>query len=257
MADTEEKKDQNPEAEAEAKPKKKGLLMAGGFVGVLGLAFMAAMMAVPGKSQARRLMGPFTSPLTEDKLNVNLRDNQSKRYLQFKLHCEYYTYDPAYYNSRLADPLYQPRLIDALQRICSSLSVEDVTGKVNKPLVIQEMVVGINTVLFPIHIGETRFPSEREEESGLRPGFSSAKSTFTGYFDEHVLHVDGPQKKIRIDDGPDFVFEGTENDLEIVTRDNDTLYIDVSAFEPEFKGEVHVGRQGHLQNLLIEHWILQ
>ncbi len=261
MADKKEEPDKEAEgteaAEGSGKPKNKSVMLIGGIVGVLALAFVASLMAVPGKTKARHLKGPLTSPLTEEPINVNLQNNESKRYLQFKLHCEYYTYDEGYYLSRLADPLYVPRLMNAMQRIAASLTVESVTGKVNRPLVVREMVVGINPVLFPVHIGANPMPSAKEEKSGIGPGYSMIDATFDGYIDDHVLHVDGEAKTLKVDSGPTVKFEGTETDLELLTADGKTLYLDMTSFHEDFTGEIQIGRQGHLQNLLIEEWILQ
>ncbi len=259
MAD---EKEPTPDAEvegegAEQKPKKKGLMLGGGIVGVLALAFIASTMAVPAKQEARKLLGPLTGPLTEDHVSVNLQDNQSKRYLKFKLHCEFYAYENGYYASRLLDPLYMPRLLDVLQRIATALTVESVTGKVNQPLVVQEMIEGIGPVLFPIHIGETIMPYDQEESSGLRPGYSNGSATFDGYLDEHVLKVDAPAMTLQIDDGPVVEYEGTETDLEVLTADGKKLYIDITGVVEDFQGELKIGRRGHLQNLLVQDWLLQ
>lgn len=255
MADEKDPKKEGDDAEQ--KPKKKGVMLIGGIVGVLALAFIASTMAVPAKVEARRLMGPLTGPLTEEAILVNLRDNQSKRFLQFKLHCEFYAYELEYYDSRLIDPLYIPRLMNALQQISTSLSVENVTGKVNRPLVVQEMITSIGPVLFPIHIGGTVMPYDKEETSGLRPGYSNATATFDGYLDEHMLKIDAIKKTLQIDEGPTAEFEGTETDFELLTSDGETLYIDVTGIVDEFVGELMIGRRGHLQNLLIETWNLQ
>lgn len=241
----------------EEKPKKKGVMLVGGLVGILGLAFAASLMAVPSNPKARTLKGPMTGPLTEDKISVNLSDNDAKRYLQFKLHCEYYAYTEEYYPSRLMDPIYMPRLLDALQRISSSLSVEDVTGKVNQPLVVQEIVKGINPVIFPVHIGKTIQATDVHEDSGLRPGYSMVDARFRGYLDDHVLRMDGPQRTLQIDDGPVVSFEGTETDLEVVANNGTSIFVDVSGYVEDFVGDIPLGIQGHLQNLLIENWILQ
>ena len=255
MAD--EQKPTTEDEGTEEKPKKKGLMLVGGIVGVLALAFIASTMAVPAKKEPRKLLGPLTGPLTEENISVNLSDNQSKRYLQFKLHCEFYAYETDYYGSRLLDPLYMPRLLDALQRVASSLTVEDVTGKVNRPIVVQEMIQGIDPVLFPIHIGETSMPYDMEKSSGLRPGYSNSRATFKGYLDEHTLKVDVPAKTLQVNDGPVVQFEGTETDLEVTTVDGKTLYFDVTGCVPDFQGELVIGCHGHLQNLLIQDWILQ
>lgn len=261
----EEEKQDGPEAEAaenaegEAPKKKKtGLLIGGGAVAVLALAFAASIMAVPSKPEVKRLKGPLTSPLTEGPISVNLRDNQSKRYLKFKLHCEYYAFSKEYFASRLADPLYFPRLTDSVVRVSASRSVEEVTGKVNQPQFLQELVEVIDTDLFPVHIGKTTIPSDMHEESGLKTGFSASDATFRGYFYEHVLIVDATKKTIQLDaDGPVVSFEGTETDLEVESVNGKTVYVDVTELDEGFVGEVQVGVFGTLHNLLVEEWILQ
>ena len=92
MADEKDPKKKADGEDAEQKAKSKGLMLVGGIVGVLGLAFIASTMAIPAKVEARRLHGPLTGPLTDEAISVNLRDNESKRYLRFKLHCEFYAY---------------------------------------------------------------------------------------------------------------------------------------------------------------------
>ena len=140
MAEEEEVEatDENGEGE-EPKKSKTMLMVVGGVVGVLGLAFVASLMAVPSPPEKHTFQGPFTSPLTAEKISVNLKDNQYKRYLQMALHCEYYTYVPEYFAQRMTDPLYTPRLQDAIQRVTTARSSDQVTGNVNQPIDFDEL----------------------------------------------------------------------------------------------------------------------
>ena len=70
------------------------------------------------------------------------------------------------------------------------------------------------------------------------------KSTFRGRFHDHVLHVDAVNKTLKLGDGDETTFNGSEEDLVIYSVDGRSLYLDVTQIEPEFVGEIQVGVMG-------------
>ncbi len=255
-----EPKQTTERAEGEPQPKsgkKKVIVLGGGTLCVLALAFIASMLAVPKKAKARRFDGPFVSQVSEENISVNLADNDHKRYLQMNLSVEYEAYNSSYFASRLADPLYSPHLMDALQRVTNSRYAAEVTGPINQPIFLQEISRAIDPVIFPVHLGATSAPFARDEESGLRPGYSMPEGTFRGRFFDHVLHVDAVAKTLQIDDGPKVPFDGDETDLEVVDAGGKSIFVNVTEIVEDFKGELQLGVNGQVRRILVSQWILQ
>lgn len=255
MADEEEK----PEGEEEDAPKKsKGpMLIVGAIFGVIALGAGAAFMAIPAKEPVRRVMGPFHYSLFEEKFSTNLQDNQGRRFLQLLLDCMYFAYDETYLPARALDPLYDPIMRDVIGRVISSKTFNETQNGAAREAFLAELRDALNPVLFPVHVGETPLPMDRDLISGLRPGLSFARATFRGRFHDHILKIDAVEKTLQLDDYDIVTFDGHEEDLKLMTTSGDTVFVDVTEIEPEFVGEVKIGVHGRIRQLFARELIAQ
>lgn len=254
MADAKDEK--GAEAQAAAKPgKKKALIFGGGGVAVLGLAYMAALMALPSKTEEAKLQGPFVAPLTETKVQVNL--SGSKSFLVVNFNLIYEAFDQGYYVKRSLDPVYMAELTDVLVAIASAKTREEVSDRVNKPVILEEIRQAVDPLLFPVHLGEGEDPSAPDELSGLAPGLSSHVGTFRPVFGEHVLKVDAIARTLRLGDGPEVTWTEGQNDVRVESELGQTLFVDTSRAVPEFKGDVPVGVRGRIRRLLWNEVLIQ
>jgi flagellar basal body-associated protein FliL len=241
---------------AAAAAKKRKVMLFGGVVGGLALAFVAALMAVPKPpAPTPEVRGPFVGPLTPDKVQVNLSDGRS--YFVLKLDLLYEAYDAEYLTQRTADKVCQAEIRDALVAICSSKSRNDVVDKVNKPVFLEEVRRAVEPLLFPVHVGEGASPLDTDPRSGLGAGDSMSRSTFTGLFEEHALTIDAVQKKLSLDDGAELAFNGDERDFELSAPDGSKIWIDLSRLEPEFSGTVKIGIKGRTKRVLWNEALIQ
>ena len=109
----------------------------------------------------------------------------------------------------------------------------------------------LEPIVFPVHIGDTDYFYDEDENSGLKPGFSAMSATFREYFHRGLMHVDGPARVLRLGDGPEVTFKGDEDDLEVRSHTGDTVYVDVTHYDPEFIGDVKVGVHGKLRRITV------
>jgi hypothetical protein len=252
MADAkkDDKKDSAPDPAAAAKKHK--LFAAGGFVAVLALAFGAALMAVPKKVAKPELAGPYVAPLSPSKLQVNLNDGRS--YLVLNLNLLFEAYAADYVTLRTTDAVCNAEVRDQLVAISSAKSRQDVSDKVLKPVYLEEIRHAVEPLLFPVHIGFGDQPTAADPASKLAPGITT--STFRGLFEDHVLKVDNVSKTIALDDGAPVTFKGDERDL-AVGAEGSVVYLDVTALEPEFRGDVKVGVKGLVKRVLWDEVLIQ
>lgn len=245
-------------AEAAAKAPGKGrklALLGGGGVALVALAYLAATMALPRKTGPVELQGPFVAPLTAEKIQVNLSD--SKSFLVVELNLIYEAVSEAYYTERSADPVYVAELTDVLVATASSKTREEISDKVHKPVFLEEVRRAVDPLLFPVHVGDTKKPSDREPGSGIAPGISGHNGTFRPLFGEHVLHVDAQARTVGIDDGPPVTWKGDETDLEVQTAGGETLYLDVSRVKEGFQGDLPIGVKGRARRVLWNEVLIQ
>lgn len=246
-------KNDDPSAAPAAAAKKQKVLLVGGVVGVLALAFAAALMAVPKKATKPELLGPFVAPLSPTKLQVNLNDGRS--YLVLNLNVLFDAYQADYLTLRTADPVCNAEVRDQLVAISSAKSRQDVSDKVLKPVYLEEIRHAVEPLLFPMHLGEAPSATEADPKSKLAVGQSP--STFRGLFEDHVLHVDAVAKSITLDDGAAVTFVGDERDLAVAAPDGAVIRLDVTGLEPEFQGDVKVGVKGHVKRVLWDEVLIQ
>jgi len=260
MAEEDEnpKPEANAENEAPARRTGASRKLVGSIFGVVTLGSLTAFLALPSKGSATpRFKGPFHTSLSEEKLSANLKDNQGMRYIQMMVDCMYYAYDQTYLAARQKDPIYPAMFNRAWNRVSSDKSYEDVHHGANREAFIEELREAVDPILFPVHIGKTKLPFDVDAVSGLQPGLSAEKATFRGRFHEHVVKVDGPARTLQLDEGPAVAFLGHEEDVMLETADGKTLYVNVSGYAPDFRGEIHVGVHGRTRQLIESDFILQ
>jgi len=240
--------DQKEETEAAtdnaAASRKMKMLSVGGLFGALAAGAIAAMVAVPSVKIQPRFKGPFSVPLDEEQFNCNIVERS--HYLQMKPEVIFQAFDENYLATRLLDPLYHPEMKNAVFRVASNKSMDDLFGEVNQDGFMEELADTLGPILFPVHIGEGALPWDIDEASGLRPGLSADKTNFRGNFHYHSLHVDGPQGTLQIDAGPLSSFKPLDPDVRVIDVDGSTLFVDVSGLVEGFVGEVTIGVKGRI-----------
>lgn len=242
---------------AKEKGEKGPIKLLGAIVGVIVVGIGLAFMAIPGGDMEPRFQGPNHFMIFEEKINTNLKDNDQRRYLQMTLDCMYFSYETKYLAKRTDDPLYAPMLMDAVGRLTSSKTLTDVYEGPARETYFEELRDCLDTILFPVHIGNTNQPLLLDEESGLRPGISASKATFRGRFADHVLKVDAIAMTLQLDKGPVVTYGGGEEDLAIYTLSGDTLFVDLTEIDGNYVGEVQVGVKGKIRQLFAKEFIAQ
>lgn len=244
------------EAEAPARSRK-GLFVGGGMLAVVATAWMLTQLAVPKAPGNLPFRGPFVVGLAqgEEKVQVNLAGGKS--YLVMILKAEYEAYDEEYAQKRVLDPLYKAQEKDALINLARQKRKEDLDDPVDEEIFKQGLLVAVDPLLFPVHVGNAESPTDTDESSGLRPGHKSVEATMRGGFHAHALRVDAPRKTIALDDGPPVTFEGSETNLSVPSASGAYVLVDVTRLEPEFVGEVRVGTFGRLRNIYFDQLLVQ
>lgn len=243
-------------AEGEAK-KKLPIKLIGGAVGLIAAGAILAMVALPKKKEIPRLEGPFYTALTAEPVPVSTVDNNNRRYVKFAVDAEYRAYVETYVTNRANDPFYASTLRSRIERAASNKTIKEITEGLNRDIFAEYLRDQLEAVVFPLHVGETANPLDKEPQTGLRPGISRELSTFRGHFWDHALHFDGTQRTIRIDEGPEVVFTGEEEDLRVETAQGEEVYLDVTHFNEEFVGDIQIGVMGHLRRLILHDTIAQ
>lgn len=244
----------NEEAEGEKSSSRFPIKLVGGVLALVTAGSMLAMVAVPKKGLPK-LQGPFHTALIETPAPFSTRDANYSRYVKFGLDAEYRAYDEAYLAERSLDPFFATNLNSQIGRSATSKTVSEIAEGLNQELFAEELRGELEMIVFPLHIGDTKHPNDQDEQTGLRPGISVNMSGFRGRFFDHVLHFNGPEKTIQIDDGPVIEFSGHEEDLAVRTAEGNTVYIDVSLHKPEFVGDIQVGARGYLRRLILRNLI--
>lgn len=255
MADAkkDDKKDDKGAPDPAAAAKKQKVLVGGGVVGVLALAFVAAMMAVPKPVVKPELLGPFVALLSPNKLQVNLNDGRT--YLVLNLKVKYEAYAADYVTNRTTDEVCNAEIRDQLVSISSAKSRQDLTDKALKPVYLEEIRQSVEPLLFPTHVGSGLKPTDADPKSGLTEGMTP--STFRGLFEDHLLKIDFVGKTIALDGAAPVTFSGDERDLAITAEDGTFVYLNVTTLKPEFQGEIPVGVKGRIRSVLVDEILLQ
>lgn len=274
MADKQEpKKDEVQAAATEAPPSKAKLFVGLGAVGVMVLGGVVSMMAIPKKKVDRHLLdGPFVSKLSKTEIQVNLAGEGSKRYLAMELNVEYFAYEESYVTTRLGiggaggepdakaasgDPLYLAMLQDSLLQITSQKSRDQVTDPVQIEAFLEEVRVAVDPLLFPVCVGDSHGQMQPDKKSGLRVGESIHESTFREMLHEHKISVDAVQRTVKLDDGPVVTYQGNERDLRVDNGHKKHVFLDITALEPEFVGDVPIGIAGKVRRIYRDKFLVQ
>jgi flagellar basal body-associated protein FliL len=261
MATEEKSPEAGPSTEAARTPaRKKGLLLGGGVVSLVALAWVLSVVAVPAQREhaAHPLQGPFIAEISPPSgFQVNLAGDGGKHFLSMTLNVEVDALEQTYVSARTSDPLYQAKLTDAVLRVASQKTKGELDSAVGKDVFREELRLALDPVLFPIHVGNELQAGARHKKSGLRPGLSADRSTSRGFFYEHELEVDPVDKTIRLDHGPKIAFEGNESDLFVADAKGKGIYVDVSGLEPGFAGAVQAGTFGRVRNVYFVSFLTQ
>ncbi|QDV04985.1 hypothetical protein Poly30_04800 [Planctomycetes bacterium Poly30] len=256
MADEDKEPKENEDGaepgEGDEQKKSKGpLKLLGGIVGLIGAGTILAVMAKPSVEEVPKFVGPAMHTFfLEGEIVGNTRDDNYSRYLKFSPSCSYFAYDLGYPESRRADEHYETLLRETMQFLVSQYLMDEVMGAAARESFSAALEEITEPILFPVHLGETSTPYEMDPKSGLRIGDSQErKGTFRGGFYEHTLHVNQPERTIQLDEGPELKFGGDEYDLLVEAGDGTKLYVDVSALEEGFEGDVHVGVKGRIRRM--------
>jgi flagellar basal body-associated protein FliL len=244
-----------------ASKKKQALAFGGGGIAVLALAFALALLALPEKPQAQEtheLEGPFVADISPSGgFQVNLAGRGGKHYLAMSVWAEVDAFHETYAAEVTADSLVQAKLTDAVLRVASRKTKQDLDAQAGKELFREELRAALEPVIFPIHVGNDAAAGARHAESGLRAGSSIDRSTFRGLFFDHELEVDAGKKLIRLDGGPAVQFEGEEVDLAVEDENGRTLHVDVTGIAADFHGTLHVGVMGGVRNIYFSSFLTQ
>lgn len=258
MAAQKESPDENEEGTAEGSPKKNKLMLFGGStIAVIAAAFITATLAAPAKKEYKVFEGPWITPLTPQKIQVNLKGEDRVRFQVFVAEAYFEAYEQQYALDRAVDPAYVALVKDMVVRVSSRRTVEEINSEVGRTAFREDMRQSIDPLLFPVHVGKTATPSELDPRSGLKVGTSSIRSNFRIPLYDGVLHVDEPGKTIRLGRGQPVPFDGTEKDLRVEDEHGRYVFLDVSRLESGFRGEVPIGVHGRIREILLTEWNTQ
>jgi len=241
----------------ERKKPGKAVFLGGGLVALIATGYALSLVAAPKAADDAPFQGPFVVDLSSEQLQVNLAKDGGKRFLSMSLKAEVYAYEPSYPTDRLSDPLYKATLKDALIRVSTQKSKDDLETNVGKDMFKEELREAVEPILFPVHVGNDRTPYEGDPKSGLRPGESCRLSTYREGFHSGVLKLDAARHTIALGDGAPVTYEAGEEDLKVPDAKGRFVYVDVSRVQDGFTGEVHAGTFGRVKNILFDSIIVQ
>lgn len=243
--------------------KKKSLALGGGLVGLIALAWILSLVAVPAgpkvhHQEEHHVAGPFMADISPSAgFQVNLSGDGGKHYLSLKLNVEVDAFEEAYATARTKDPLHQAKLTDAVLRTASQKTKGELDAAVGREVFRDELRVALDPVLFPVHVGNEKSAEGADPTSGLRPGRSIARSTLRGLFYEKSIAIDATRKALRLDDGKEVIYQGEETDLFVSDARGKGVYLDVTEIKPEFAGQVRVGTFGRVRNVYFNTFLTQ
>jgi flagellar basal body-associated protein FliL len=241
--------------------RRKGVLLGGGIVTLVSLAWALSLVAVPsgGHHEAKHDMGgPFMADISPSSgFQVNLAGDGGKHYLSLNLKVEVDAYEEGYATARASEPLHQAKLTDAVLRTASQKTKGELDNSVGREVFRDELRIALDPVLFPVHVGDEHAAMGAHAESGLRPGRSVARSTLRGLFYDHQLRVDAKRKIIALDDGKDTEFRGDEDDLFVADGRGKGVYVDVTGLDEAFAGSVPAGTFGRVRNVYFNTFLTQ
>jgi len=245
----------NKDSPAKADEKQKGgkgpLKLLVGVVLLIATGGGVAMMAMPKKSKGPDTFGgPWSFAFTE--VIANTLDDNFSRFIKFAPTCSYFAYEQAYADLRKADPDFNPSIDEAMTNVVASFRLLEIMkdGSGEELALAARLEEVLESILFPVHVGESVLPLETDPESGLRVGDSQDRfGTFRGAFREHFIEVDAAAKTLKLADGDILTYGGSEADFELRTADGRKLFLDLTKLKPKFKGKVNVGIHGRIRQV--------
>lgn len=264
MADEEKPGDEVEQQEGEdraqdsAKSSSKGSLkLLGAIVCLIAVGSTLAVVAMPSKEKPTRFAGPYFYALSEEPFTVTATDSHGTRYVKFKPSAEYVAYTKSYVPNREKDPFFKSYLNSKVLEVSSTKSIDEMLRGADQLAFAEELRHAIDSIVFPVHLGDTIHPLDVDETTGLRLGSSHTDATFRGRIHDHVLKFDGQAQTLQIGVGPMANFRGDEEDLMLEAQDGTYVYVDVTGFEEDFKGEVPIGCHGKLRKIILNGRIAQ
>jgi hypothetical protein len=258
MAD---EQNENPNAASEegGRKSKKGLLLGGGALALIATGAMGALLAVPKADTTPSFHGPFVMSLAPEgtQLQANLAGEKARRYLVMDLRVEYDAYQQTYGSSRIENPLYIAKLQDRLLTISSQKTADEVLERGTQEIFLQQLVEAVEPILFPVHLGNAVKPTDADVPSGLRPGLMHFESTMRDPLHKQKIRVDAPNRTLRLGQGEEYQFQGTEENLVLRDEQGRTVYVDVTEVKKDFVGEIQVGVKGRIRHLYKSKFIIQ
>lgn len=213
-------------------------------------------MAAPKKNEYKVFEGPYVTPISATEHTVNINDKNRKRFLLLKLKAVYEAFEEAYVTARVADPIYDARVTDAVLGIASRYD-ETIMNEDIGQMFLEELEQALDPILFPVQVGKSMTPNDPDPDSGIRLGASVNRATLRGSLYDHSLTIDAVEKRLRLDDGPPIAFEGTERDLRVENERGRCVYLDVTELNENFSGQIRVGVHGQVKSLLKEKFNVQ
>ena len=257
-ADEVEQQEGEEQAEDSEKPtSKSSFKLLAAIVCLIAVGSTLAVVAIPSKEKPTRFVGPYFYQLFENPLTVTATDSHGTRYVKFKPSAEYVAYTKKYVPNREKDPFFLSYLNSKILEVSSTKSIDQMLRGAKQLAFAEEIRHAIDSIVFPVHLGDTTHPLDMDEKTGLRPGSSHMDATFRGRIHDHVLKFDGRAQTIQIGTGPVATFRGDEEDLMLEALDGTYVYIDVTGFEADFRGEVPIGCHGKLRKIILNGRIAQ
>jgi hypothetical protein len=257
----EESKDTPAQANAAPRGGQGPLKLMVGVVLLIATGGGIAMMAMPKKARGpETFSGPWSFAFFDSDFIGNTIDDNFSRFIKFAPTCSYFAYEQAYANQRKADPDFLPSIDEAMTNVVASFKLLEIMkdGSGEELALAARLEEVLEPILFPVHVGESVLPLERDPESGLRVGDSQQRfGTFRGAFREHFIEVDARAKTLKLADGDVFTYSGSETDFEVRTADGRKLFVDVTKVKPDFKGKVNAGIQGRIRQVHLGRKIAQ
>src|SRR5262245_20679879 len=242
--------------------RKRGLFLGGGIFGLVALAWVLSLVAVPSggvhHDGEHHLAGPFLADVSPSAgFQVNLAGDGGKHYLSLKLNVEVDAFEEGYATARASEPLYQAKLTDAVLRTAAQKTKGDLDSAVGREVFRDELREALDPVLFPVHVGDEHAPEGAHADSGVRIARSTARSNMRGLFYEHALHGEAARRCVRLDGGKEVVFHGAESDRFVADARGKGVCVDVSALRDGFTGDVPVGTFGRVRNVYFNTFLTQ
>jgi flagellar basal body-associated protein FliL len=257
MADEKEAPEEEVDGEAPEKKSKKGLILIGATLLLVGVGYFGATMGVPAEEPIPQYDGPFVVALSEDNIQVNLSSTERTVYLLMRLNAEFDSYTQGELEGRLEDPLFLAILEDRLLKLSSTKTPEMIASSDAQDAFMVEIRDAIDPICFPVHFGDSENPFAADSKSGAKPGDSTLNATLRGRWYDHTLHIDAPNHTAKLDEGDEVAYIGDEVDLAVTNAEGHFVFLNTTGIKSDFVGDLNVGVKGRLRRILRSYFITQ